>query len=174
MTFVELRDGLAELQAKILKGVEVLGLADKKTEAMELQKRSEDPKLWDDPQAAGQLGKQLSALEKLVTKWEHLRDTVTALQEMIELVGDDEDELIDIIGEFEMLQEQYAAAELDLLFDGEFDEGNALLEFSAGAGGTEAQDWCEMLLRMYLRFAERHEFQVEVLNRSDGDEAGIK
>ena len=95
---------------------------------------------------------------------------------MLALAQDEDDQslLADIAAEAAVLEAQYGIARRDLLFGGEYDQRNALLTISAGAGGTEATDWAEILLRMYLRWAERHRFGTEILDQTDGESAGIK
>jgi len=95
---------------------------------------------------------------------------------LLELAQDEDDQsvLADVDSEAQQLAADYGRARRELLFGGEYDQRNALLTISAGAGGTEATDWAEMLLRMYLRWAERHRFATEILDQTEGEETGIK
>lgn len=139
-------------------------------EALETQLASSE--IWHNPAHAQDLSKQLAAYKKMVDPWLTLKSQVDDLQELMD-IGDDE-----LLGEFEgqitALEAEYEKLRKDLLFDGEFDDHNAILRLSAGAGGTDAQDWTEMLERMYLRWAERSEMSVTQVERSTGEEAGIK
>ncbi len=128
--------------------------------------------IWHNPQHAQDISKQLAALKRMVDPWLTLKAQADDLLELMDL-GDDE-----LLGEFEgqiiALEDEYEKLRKDLLFDGEFDDHNAIVRLSAGAGGTDAQDWTEMLERMYLRWAERSEMSTSIIERSAGEEAGIK
>ncbi len=128
--------------------------------------------IWHNPQHAQDISKQLAALKRMVDPWLTLKAQADDLLELMDL-GDDE-----LLGEFEgqiiALEDEYEKLRKDLLFDGEFDDHNAIVRLSAGAGGTDAQDWTEMLERMYLRWAERAEMSTSIIERSAGEEAGIK
>ncbi len=120
--------------------------------------------------------RQLSSLKEVVELWRNLEKKVNELLEMLELVIEENDlsAANDIIQETTRLASQLKGLETRLLLNGEYDSRDAILSIHAGAGGTEAQDWAEMLLRMYTRWAERHGYQTEILDMSPGDEAGIK
>ncbi len=149
-------------------------------ELASLRRQSEAPNLWDDRRHAQQLMQRLSRLESLITTWAELEGGATDLSELVELSAavdnaDERDALaLDIEHELSSLEQQFAALELELTLGGPYDIRNAMLMVHAGAGGTEAQDWAEMLLRLYLRWAEQHRFRAEVLALSPGEEAGIK
>jgi peptide chain release factor 2 len=119
---------------------------------------------------------QLSTLREEVTAWQELASRsgeLAELWELAEVEGDDE-LLREIADEAEDLQRQLARMRLETLLSGEHDRRDAILTIYAGAGGTESQDWAEMLLRMYLRWAERRGYQSEIIEQTEGDEAGIK
>ena len=174
MLLTELRSMLEEIRQKVSRGIEILHIAEKKQEIEEMKKEAEKPDFWNDPETARTISQKISVLEKLVHRWEGLRGDSGALLEMSEMITEDSPEFSEITAEFQKLNKNFKEAEMDLLFGGEFDDANALLEINAGAGGTEAQDWAGMLLRMYLRFCERHEFRAEILEKTEGMEAGIK
>jgi len=109
-----------------------------------------------------------------IATWERLRQRATDLLELLELAGDDPLMESGVASEFYALRDDYERQRTDLLFSGPYDERDALLTISAGAGGTEATDWAEMLLRMYLRWAERHRFATEILDQLEGEQAGLK
>ena len=146
----------------------------------ELREAAQAPDLWDDQQRAQRVMKDVSRLENLVNTWNVLETGTSDLQEFVALAEAEEDAseqaglASDLEGELATLEEQFAALELALTLGGEYDDRNAMLAIHAGAGGTEAQDWAEMLLRMYIRWADRHGFKSEILAISNGDEAGIK
>ena len=108
--------------------------------------------------------------------WRHLESRAQSALELLELAQDEGDQSLqaDVATEAAELDAEYSVARRDLLFGGEYDGRNALLTISAGAGGTEATDWAQMLLRMYLRWAERHRFATEILDQTEGEETGVK
>ena len=124
--------------------------------------------------------KDVSRLEQLVNTWSVLETGTSDIQELVALAEAEEDRAerkaltSDLETELASLEAQFEALELALTLGGEYDERNAMLAIHAGAGGTEAQDWAEMLLRMYLRWADSHDFKAEILAISNGEEAGIK
>ncbi|MBR6522414.1 MAG: peptide chain release factor 2 [Oscillospiraceae bacterium] len=149
---------------------------DAKNEIDELEQKSAAEGFWNDlenSQKVLQRMKQLKAkcenYERLVTKW----DDLYVLCEM-GLEEDDETLLEEIVSGYAELEESVNSARLTTLLTGEYDSCSAILTFHAGAGGTEAQDWCQMLYRMYTRWAERHNYTVKTLDYEDGEEAGIK
>jgi peptide chain release factor 2 len=136
----------------------------------------EDPSVWNEPQRAQELGRERARLENVV---DGLNSIATALDEAGELLemAVEEDEagaVADISAELAQIEERVAGLEFQRMFAGEADDSNAFVDITAGAGGTEAQDWAGMLLRMYLRWCEAHGFQVEVIEESEGEVAGLK
>lgn len=139
-------------------------------EDIETQLSSSD--IWHNPQYAQDLSKQVSALKKMVDPWLTIKAQTDDMGELME-IGDDS-----LIGEFEgqiiAFEKEFNALRKDLLFDGEYDDHNAIVRLSAGVGGTDAQDWTEILERMYLRWAERADMSTSIIERSAGEEAGVK
>jgi len=142
----------------------------------DLEARSNAPNLWDNSTAAQDLMRRLAQARDFVTPFETIEARGVDLLEMIDLVQGEDDPILiaDVEREVAALREEYSALERTLLFSGEYDANNAILSVNAGAGGTEAQDWTQMLVRAYLRWAQSHKFDVEVLEESLGDEAGLK
>ncbi len=142
----------------------------------ELNERAEDPDLWNDTQLAQRLMKERQKLDAALTSFFKLEQELQDQVELIEL-GEAEGDS-DVVSEAELALEELAKIsqrrEVETLLSGEVDENDCYLEIHAGAGGTESQDWAEMLLRMYMRWAEQKGFKVEVSGTSAGDEAGIK
>ena len=131
---------------------------------------------WNDAARAATVQKEKTQLERKLSKYEQAKeslDDAIELYEMAKEEGDDES-IESLFGEAEALKESVGAMELEMLLSGEQDSANAILSIHPGAGGTESQDWAQMLLRMYKRWAERHNFSVETLDYQVGDEAGIK
>lgn len=141
-----------------------------------VDKQLEDPKVWDDAKHAQELGKEKKSLEGVVLTLENLCNGLRDSQELFEMArGDnDEDTLQAIAADTEQLGKTVADLEFRRMFDNPADPLNCFLDIQAGAGGTEAQDWASMLLRMYLRYAERKDFKAELLEESEGEVAGLK
>jgi peptide chain release factor 2 len=136
----------------------------------------EDPKVWDNPQRAQELGREKKALDGVVLT---LTGLVTRLEDsgqLFDLARDERDDatLFAVEADVEKIERTVADLEFRRMFHNPLDPGNAFVDIQAGSGGTEAQDWAEMLLRMYLRYCERKGYAVEVLEESPGDVAGIK
>lgn len=134
------------------------------------------PDFWDDAEAAQALNQELADLKGGVDTYNALVAETDDLMTLWEMGMEEKDEAVeaDVKAEYESLKNELRSLELELLLSGEYDANNAYLELHAGAGGTEAQDWTQMLLRMYGRWAERHGFSVETLDLQPGDEAGVK
>ena len=134
------------------------------------------PDFWDDAEAAQALNQELADLKGGVDTYNALVAKTDDLMTLWEMGMEEKDEAVeaDVKAECESLKNELRSLELELLLSGEYDANNAYLELHAGAGGTEAQDWTQMLLRMYGRWAERHGFSVETLDMQPGDEAGVK
>jgi peptide chain release factor 2 len=118
--------------------------------------------------------REAEGLRDELTAWESLEKRANDVTELAELAELDAELEPGVEVEFEQLSREYEQMRTALLFSGDYDEANAIVSISAGAGGTEATDWAEMLLRMYLRWAERHRFSTEILDQLEGEEAGIK
>ena len=132
--------------------------------------------VWNDPEQAQQLGRERASLEAVVTTLDQLQRKLTETDELLQLADDESDkELLDsAAADLRKLEEEVAALEFRRMFSGEMDKANAYLDIQAGSGGTEAQDWAEMLLRMYLRWGEARGFDTELMEVSGGEVAGIK
>ena len=135
-----------------------------------------EPAVWDDPEKAQALNKERAALEQIVSVLSVLATNLTDLAELAELAADENDEesLAEVDADLDELETQLEGLEFRRMFQGEMDPANAYLEVQAGSGGTEAQDWAEMLLRMYLRWGEKHGMAAEITELSPGEIAGIK
>ncbi len=142
----------------------------------ELEMKSAEPGFWDDPEASQKIVQKTGKLKNTVELYDKTRALFDDLQVLIEM-GNEEGDL-SLIPEIESsiaeLESNLAAQRLQTLLTGEYDKNNAILTFHAGAGGTEAMDWVQMLVRMYTRWTERHGFKVQMLDFLDGDEAGLK
>ena len=139
-----------------------------------LEKESAQPDFWLDQSRAQDTMRRLVGQRRTVERWRELEKRVVDLVELAHLTGEDESLQTEILLETEKVESTLTQLEFQLAFSGEFDERNAILAVHAGAGGTESQDWAEMLMRMYLRWAERRGYQAEVLESTAGEEAGMK
>ena len=153
-----------------------LNLEGLKDELERLHAMQEAPGFWDDPEKSQkivmktkQAEVKLERYDKMVSSWE---DLMTICEMAAE--EDDDSMLPELKEGFAALSEEMESCRLETLLTGKYDKNTALMSFQAGAGGTEAQDWCQMLYRMYTRWAERHGFTYKILDYQEGDEAGIK
>jgi peptide chain release factor 2 len=142
----------------------------------EVQGELESPDIWNDPEKAQRLGKERARLEAIVNTIVALDDGLVEARELLELAGDEDDADTVAVVEADIagLDERLAELEFRRMFSGELDASNAFLDIQSGSGGTEAQDWAEMLLRMYLRWGERRGFKTELIEVSSAEVAGIK
>jgi peptide chain release factor 2 len=148
----------------------------RKEELEEVNRELEQPGVWDDPENAQKLGQERSRLEKIVVTIEELDTALSDAEELLEMSVEeaDEDSINSIVDDLKILEDKVVELEFRRMFSGEMDACNAFVDIQAGSGGTEAQDWAEMLLRMYLRWGEAHGFNTELMEVSPGDVAGIK
>ena len=167
---------LRELGPELEKLAAALDIESAKQEAARLEDETAQDGFWNDLERSQKVQMRLKQLqnkvqrqEKLVSSWEDLTTLCEMGQE-----EDDADILEELKAEFAQLEEKVEETRMTTLLSGEYDNSNAILQFHAGAGGTEAQDWAQMLYRMYTRWAERHGFVYKILDYEDGDEAGIK
>ena len=156
--------------------VMVFDLPQRKSQLAELETQAEDPDLWNDSENAQDIMRQLSAGRAFVLPFDTLDKRAADLLELVEMAQSENDEAMasEIDSEFNSLDKEYRAFERTLLFAGEYDANNAIFSVNAGAGGTEAQDWAQMMVRAYIRWADSKKFAVEVIEENPGDEAGLK
>ncbi len=142
----------------------------------EVLRELEDPDVWNDPERAQSLGKERSALEAVVLTIEQLGSGLADASDLLEMAVEegDEDTLNSLVSDLDEYEKQVSGLEFRRMFSGPMDANNAFLDIQSGSGGTEAQDWAEMLLRMYLRWGEARGFKTELMECSAGDVAGIK
>ncbi len=141
----------------------------------ELEQELNAPGFWDNREKAEKVSRELAQLKKTVETWESLESQHADLLELIEITkGEDETSAEEIRKEAKDFEEKLKDAETTLFLGGEFDAGDTILTIHSGAGGVDAADWAEMLLRMYLRFAEKKGWKTEILDKSEAEEAGIK
>ncbi len=153
----------------------IFDLAGKLREIERLEGLSSEPTFWDDVSAAQKILKTISQLKASLEPIQELASRIDDVAVLAEIVDDEESqEAMDLAADIERIERDYDKVELETLLSGPHDPNNAILEINAGAGGTEACDWAEMLLRMYLRWAERRGYKAEIINNVMGDVAGSK
>lgn len=152
----------------------IFEVATREEDILKLEKRTALPDFWLNQPEAKRIMRQLAEHKKIVEKWRGLEQKVSDIIQSLPLAEEEASFLEEVQSEVEALSLQLDELELEMAFSGEYDDRNAIMTIHAGAGGTESQDWAEMLLRMYLRWAERHGYKAEILDTSPGDEAGIK
>ena len=174
--FEELRLELEGLDPEIKELANALGLDKLKMEIEQLEQRASQPGFWDDAENSQKILQKTGALKNKVAEYDGLVTAFEDAMALIELADEEEDLslLEEAQGEVEKIKTSLENQRLQTLLTGEYDSKNAILTFHAGAGGTEAQDWAMMLYRMYMRWAERHNFKVKEVDYLDGEEAGLK
>lgn len=142
----------------------------------EVSRELESSSIWDNPEQAQALGRERTQLEGIVHTLIQLKQSIVDLNELFELAREENDEqtINEISEELNAVEQQVANLEFRRMFSGKMDTCNAYLDIQSGSGGTEAQDWAEMILRMFLRWGEQHGFQTELIECSAGEVAGIK
>ena len=162
-----------------LKMANITGVVEPKkiqTRLDEIESLEEDQDFWNDATNAAKIQKEKTQLQRKLDKYSVANDAVADANELYEMAKEENDEesIQALYDDASELENQIRSMEIEVLLSGESDANNAILSIHPGAGGTESQDWAEMLLRMYKRWAERRDFKVEILDYQKGDEAGIK
>ena len=172
----ELRVELVGYRPQLKELEDVLQVARAQSELDDLRIQVTYDGFWDDAEKSQKVMQKIRKLENTVDKFRHLNQKLEDTIALIDLCMEEDDDSSneEILQDVESFKEELEAEKLSTLLTGEYDGSNAILTFHAGAGGTEAQDWAQMLYRMYNRWAERHDFKVSLLDYLDGDEAGLK
>ncbi len=172
----DVAERIQQLDATLSSVEKVLDVAAMRAEIAELGERAVAPDLWDDQAHAQRVTGRLSVLQAELERLTSLRSRLDDVQVLLELAGEEEDaaSFAEVDTEVERLAKSVEALEVRTLLSGEYDERDALVTIRSGAGGVDAADWAEMLMRMYLRWAERHKYPTEVYDTSYAEEAGIK
>ncbi len=167
---------LRDLSPELEKLSAALGIESARQEAARLEDETAQDGFWNDLERSQKVQQRLKQLQNKVVRQEKLVSSLEDLTALCEMGQEAEDEelLEELKSEFAALEEQVEETRMATLLSGEYDGCDVILQFHPGAGGTEAQDWAQMLYRMYTRWAERHGFQWKTLNYEDGDEAGLK
>lgn len=161
-----------ELHSALQEAIQKLDLVSIESKLASVKEQTADPNLWSDNERAQRLTKEQSLLEARITPWRNLETEIT---ELLELAALRDDSLTDeLMSKLLQLRARFDELKKELQFNGPYDDYAAIVSIHAGAGGTDAQDWAQMLLRMYVRWAEQNDYSVQTIEQSDGEEAGIK
>ena len=154
----------------------IFDLARMTTELSQLEAQTAQPEFWSNAQAAAKISRKKAALEREIQQWRDIEAKLSDLGALLELADESGDPSLEreLTTELNQFEPRLASLRVELLLSGELDPNNAILAIHPGAGGTESQDWAQMLLRMYVRWAERKKFNVETLDLLPGEEAGVK
>lgn len=168
----DLINQLQQLQTSIGRALDRLKIGQLETELKQLETASLAPGFWDDPSAAQENAKQQAKLKARIGPW---RDLQTQISDSLELAQLNDTSLAaDLTSQAHSLQHIYDQLKQQLQFSGPYDDADVILSIHAGAGGTDAQDWAQMLLRMYSRWSEQNSYKVDTIDQSPGEEAGLK
>ena len=168
----ELAKRLRQLAVDIESAVAKLGLDEKQRQLADLEEQVSRPELWNNPDHAQMVARELSSLKSIVQPWKVLQAQANDAIELLDII---DDELADeFASQVQAMEKTFADLKQQLMFDGKYDAGDAILRLSSGVGGDDAQDFTEMLERMYLRWAEQNGFTASVIERSPGEQAGVK
>lgn len=172
----QIKSELSNYETPLQELRESLDLTNKKQRVEEMEREMEAPNFWDDAERSQQYMKNLKDMKEDIEICDRLSSQYQDIFDLIQMAVDENDESMvsAIQEEYQEFLDAFEKIRIKTLLSGEFDKDNAILKLNAGAGGTESCDWCSMLYRMYVRWAERKGFTIEVLDSLDGDEAGIK
>lgn len=165
---------LKELDGKCLNIEKIIKPQEIEKELQQIAAIEQDPNFWNDVKKAGEIGKQKSKLSRMLQTYQNAWQMLNDAKELFELAENDEEILNQLFSQSKELESAIKKVEIEVMLSDEHDASNAIITIQPGAGGTESQDWGSMLYRMYLRWAERRGFKVELLDYQDGEEAGIK
>jgi peptide chain release factor 2 len=170
----ELKDRAAELEERLAELEAFFGVDELREKEAELGEQMSRPGFWDDQEKARDVSARFSRVQGRISLLRDLRGALSDSEELLELADEDGDLLFEVEEELRRVELVLEEQEVARLFAGEYDEGDAILTINSGAGGVDSQDWAEMLARMYRRWAERRGFVLEVIEYTEGEEAGIK
>ena len=167
---------IEELRERVLKAWELLDLDRKKEEVNELKEEMSGSGFWDDRNKAADIGRRVEEIDSEVREWEELREETRDLEELVAVGEKEGDNSIadDADKKYKELKKKFENLEFMILFSGKYDDRGAIISIHAGTGGVDAQDWAQILERMILRFAEKKGWKIEIVDRTMGNEAGIK
>lgn len=167
---------IEELREQILKTWKLLDIDGQEKELGALKLKMSSSNFWDDQKQAVEVGKRYEELESEIIKWKSLKREVTELEELVAVGQEENDESIsdEAHQKYQSIKKDFERLEFFVLFSQKYDKNNAIISIHAGTGGVDAQDWAQILERMFLRFVEKKNWQAELIDRNVGNEAGIK
>ncbi len=175
MELFEIKNGLEKAHLLLSQLGNSLDVTTKTMEIESLTAQTMQEDFWNDPDHAKRIYDKLTAIKKIVDEYTTLNQTLQDLEEIHDFVKAGEEDFQSVLEEdYTKFEEELDQFEKEMLLSHEYDHLNAIVEIHPGAGGTESQDWAEMLFRMYQRFCNKNDFKVEVLDYLDGEEAGLK
>ncbi len=172
----EMLEQLAALAAKVAEVQQILNIPQKQQRLLELQEQSSQTDFWKNEQEASAVMREITTLQEQIAFWSQLATDVDETQQLVQIAteGKDHAGLADLAKAITALQEKFASREFEVLLSEKYDSNDAIIAIHSGTGGVDAQDWAEILLRMYLRYAEEKNFKTALMDISRGEEAGIK
>jgi peptide chain release factor 2 len=167
---------LNDLETRVLDAMSKLEIENDRKILQELDSEALQPNFWNDSENAGQVSQRAAALRRHIGSWDELLESIKSNIELAKLDpnGDDSEIVSSLVTTTQLLEASYIDKEFELMLSGIHDKSGAIIEIHAGTGGTDAQDWAQMLQRMYLRYAEQNGFSAELISVSPGEEAGLK
>lgn len=167
---------LEELREKALSIIGLLDIEGKRVELIDLRTLSSQANFWNDQEKAVATNRKIEELDKEINTWDELLKEIRDLEELVAVANKEEDVSMadEVNAKYDELKDKLAKQEFFVLFSEKYDRSNAILSIHAGTGGVDAQDWAEILERMFLRFAEKKNWRAEIIDRTVGNEAGIK
>jgi peptide chain release factor 2 len=171
----DVKERLKNLAERLEKAFAILNLEATRSDLVELETKAQESTFWDDSTAAGEIMQQIGNAKNKLASWDDITTQINDLNELAAATSDSDTEMLgELTSSLAKAETDFETLEFDLMFTGPHDSENAIVSLSAGGGGTDASDWAEMLMRMYLSFAEKHGFTVTILHKTDAEEAGIK
>ncbi len=172
----EVKTHLDELETQITMALKAIDLEEKRHRVIELETLTQEPDFWNDQKRAQQVTREASHTRTFIDQWEHLQKDLKELIEMFPTIDPetDPDSAVEYKTMVEKLAKDWRVLEIQTFLSGKYDDHSAILSIHAGTGGKDAQDFAEILMRMYLRWAEKHELKATILDQSQGEEVGLK
>ena len=172
----EAKRKLSELDAALTELGSALRIDELRRESVELDEKTAEPDFWNDPENSSKVLQRVKTVKGKISRYEALKAKLDDTQVLCEMGIEENDESVidEVLSEVRAIEAEEEKQRIEVLLSGEYDRNNAILSFHPGAGGTEAQDWAQMLYRMYTRWGEKHGYNVKLIDWLDGDEAGLK